>query len=63
MAKRLHPESMVGEARKAERIADWEPDTTAKHAWYRIALTWRRLAEPAWAELTPAATVSKSRRS
>lgn len=53
MPKRLHPEAMIGEAQKAERIAAWETDPTARHGWYKIALTWRALAERAWAELAP----------
>jgi hypothetical protein len=51
MPKRLYPESMIGEARKAERIAAWEPDPTAKHTWYKVARTWRALAERAWSEV------------
>jgi len=51
MSKRLYPESMIGEARKAERIAACEPDPTARHTWYKVARTWRALAEHAWAEL------------
>ena len=53
MPKRLYPDTMIGEARKAERIAAWEPDPVARHTWYKIALTWRALAERAWIDLGP----------
>lgn len=53
MPKRPNPEIMIGEARKAERIAAWEADPTARHNWYKVALTWRALAEQAWVELAP----------
>lgn len=56
MPKRLYPETMIGEAQKAERIAAWEPDPTAKHSWYKIALIWRALAERAWIDLGPPRT-------
>ena len=53
MPKRLYPETMIGEAQKAERISAWEHDPVAKHTWYKIALTWRALAEQAWVDLAP----------
>ena len=55
MPKRLYPETMIGEAQKAERISALEADPTAKHNWYKIALTWRALAEQAWVDLGPPA--------
>lgn len=51
MPKHLYPESMIGEARKAERIAASESGPTARHTCYGVAHTWRALAEHAWEDL------------
>lgn len=61
MPKRLYPETMIGEAQKAERIAAWEADPVAKHNWYKVALTWRSLAEQSWADLAPPPPVRTER--